>query len=311
MDLAQSIKQYYFDNLQSLSPDKQFHFCSRLAAWQADHSAFEELAKLGSYMLPAANEGAGELIKGLMDKPQTGRRNAHDLRQPYFDKYPRLWGVHLALFRIRHLKFVYGVEALEQLFEHASRPELEKLADDLLADDEATRILSTFAVNYLYLYKQILLGDKNFIHPGHFIQISDGYNTADKKHLQLMMYLFTHCIIGDSNFYTQDINPKNRPAFRQMLKILENIIAENFQVINLDNKLEFLVCCRICGYETGLSEPIFNECRESLSDEGHFLVDKHNQNAQDSRQTIAGSEHRNVLFIMSSSLYRPHSTLLS
>jgi hypothetical protein len=125
------------------------------------------------------------------------------------------------------------------------------------------------------------------------------------------MYLFTHCIIGDSNFYTQDINPKNRPAFRQMLKILENIIAENFQVINLDNKLEFLVCCRICGYETGLSEPIFNECRESLSDEGHFLVDKHNQNAQDSRQTIAGSEHRNVLFIMSSSLYRPHSTLLS
>jgi hypothetical protein len=95
-----------------------------------------------------------------------------------------------------------------------------------------------------------------------------------------------------------------------MLARLEQIITEYFPHISLDNKLEFLVCARICSYQTPLFERIYIECEASLSPEGIFLVDTLNDNRLAGTKTFAGSEHRNVLFIMSGSPYTPHNTLV-
>ena len=261
-------------------------------------------------MAPETKEDTLHLLRQLVGKPQTGRRNAHELRQPYFQKYPKLWGIHLALFRVRHLKHVYDIDTTDQLFQLISRQELDSLADALTKDEEAMRILSTFAVNYLYLYKQILLGEGKYIKPERFLRISEAYDINNAEHLQLMIYLFTHCIIGESNFYTQTISPKNLPTYQTMLARLEQLVGNNLSLINLDSRLEFLVCCRICDFDSHLFDPIYEECRNSISQEGHFLVDSLNQNKQEDRKNFEGSEHRNVLFIMSNSPYQPHSTLV-
>jgi hypothetical protein len=40
------------------------------------------------------------------------------------------------------------------------------------------------------------------------------------------------------------------------------------------------------------------EAQKSLSDDGDFLVDRHNTNPQTANASLDLSEHRNVLFVM-------------
>jgi len=312
MELPQRIKQYYFDNISLLPEDKKFHFASRMAAWEGDAKAFKLLSRLKTYMVPNDSEaGLHQLLEDIIAQPQKGRRNAHDLRKPYFAKYPQLYGAHLALFRVRHLQFVYGIDARKALFSCINQTNLDKLAKDLMKDEPAVRILSTFAVNYLYLYKGVVLGNLAEVDPEFFINVSREYDLNDEKQLQLLIYLFTHCIIGETNFYADKISEPRLSIYRRMIETLETVIRENFKNVNLDNKLEFLVCCRICGAHSALFEPIYAECEKSISSDGLFLVDRHNLNPQSDRSSFQSSEHRNVLFIMSSSNYEPHPPLLT
>lgn len=309
MNLAPEIKQYYFENLGSLSEDKRFHLASRLAAWDADPQAYELLIKLRHYLLPK-NISLEELFNNIVTKPHVRRRIAHSLRQPYFEKYPELLGLYSALFRARHLKAVWGVDAREALFRVVPNARFEELYNQLMADPGALRVLSTVGINYIYLYKN-LIGQRDLVDPALFVDIACGYELSDPTNIQLLIYLYTHSIIGETNFYTEAVSSKHRVLFTKMLNKLEGIITKRFEDINLDNKLEFLVCCRICEINSPLFTKIYDECQRSISPEGHFLIDRHNKNTRTSRSSLNSSEHRNVLFIMSSSPFNPHLTLVS
>src|SRR6266404_307550 len=152
MNLAREIKKYYFSNLDKLSDDKRFHFASRIAAWEGDPEAFELLRASKQYLLPPSLS-LEEWFKTTINKQQTGKRNAHDLRQPYFQKYLKLYGIHSALFRARHLKAVLGIDASARLFSVMPQTKFEELYEKLTKDLPAIRTLSTFAVNFMYLYK--------------------------------------------------------------------------------------------------------------------------------------------------------------
>lgn len=92
-----------------------------------------------------------------------------------------------------------------------------------------------------------------------------------------------------------------------MLQRLEPIIAERTDELSLDTKLEYLVCCRICDFNTSVTKVIYDECRQSVSPDGTFLVDTVNAFAnRTAKKTFDASEHRNVLFVMSSLSYVPH-----
>ncbi|MEX0881331.1 MAG: hypothetical protein WDZ34_00355 [Candidatus Saccharimonadales bacterium] len=309
MSLAQEIKQYYFENLGGLSEDKRFHLASRIAAWEGDPQAYELLIKLRHYLLP---EGVSleKLFSDVITKPKVGRRIAHNLRQPYFEKYPKLTGLHSALFRARHLKAVLGIDAKDALFGVVPEAQFKKLYNQLLVDPGAMRVLSSVGVNYMYIYKS-LIGQRDLIDPALFVDIARGYKLYDPTNIRLQIYLYTHSIIGETNFYTEAVSTRHRPLFAKMLNELEEIIAKRFDDVSLDNKLEFLVCCRICGINSPLFKKIYNECQKSISPEGHFLIDRHNKNSKSLRSSFSSSEHRNVLFIMSSSLFNPHLTLVS
>ena len=84
-----------------------------------------------------------------------------------------------------------------------------------------------------------------------------------------------------------------------MCESLEEIIRKNYFSISLDNKVEFLVCCKLCGFQTMLEEIIQDEASKSLAEVGNFIVDKMNVKKKLANNQFLISEHRNVLYIMS------------
>lgn len=305
MQLAQNILNYYFDHSAELPIDKQFHFATRIAAWLDDERANTLLKELRPAIIPP-NQPLTKVFTELLGRAPSGMSNAHERRAPYFAKYPTLNGVHLALFRLRHLLAVYGIDARQDFFAVQSRESLNSLCNALLEDEDALRILSTFAVNTIYLTYGVALQRTDYPTSRFLEAGTRGYDTDNMSDIQLLIYLYTHCIIGASNFYTQVIPDKDLPVYANMLERLEAVIGEHFDRINLDNKLEYLVCTRICDVPSMHADRIYAECEKSVSKDGMFIVDTHNQNGQTDRMTFEKSEHRNVLYIMSATPYTPH-----
>lgn len=303
MDLAQQVRQYYLDHFELLPFDKQFHFVSRLASWHDDAECISLLQNLKDSLLPpqaTAREILQDVLTNLPDVPI----NAAQERAPYFAKYPKLRGRMLALFRVRHLLSLYNTDVRGELTDIVPLDQLRSLAADLRQNDDAVRILSTYAVNYIYLVDHILFPLENASTDSErFYELGDAYDLSNQHDVLLLIYLYTHCIIGESNFYKQPVGSGRRETCLKMLTRLENIIRQYFDGINLDNKLEFLVCCRILGYKTGLFERIYAECTQSVSAEGTFLIDTINRAGQADKTSFVHSEHRNVLFIMSTTDY--------
>ncbi len=214
MTLTQEIRQYYLKNLNLLNIDKRFHFASRLAAWEDSAEATTILKGLKNYIL---NNDVRVVLKNILDS-QAGNVYGKDLRKEYFEKYPNLFGIHNALFRLRHLKEIYGIDAREELLNLVSQNELELLYTKLINDTAALRILSRFAIDYIFLY-EILFGAKKRLDPALILRQKDRYKLSDSTQLHLFIYLFTHCIIADSNFYIRNV-PKNRLSIFNKFKFL-------------------------------------------------------------------------------------------
>ena len=309
MHLAAQVTDYYFAHIEALSPAKQFHLASRLSAWTGDPRAAALLAACKPAIVPEplSDNALSDTFKSLlyMHPSEQDHIPAFAERQPYFKKYTPLYGLELALFRLRHLETVYGIDGRAAFKAALDMAELTSLERRLLKDASALRTLSTYAVNYIYLLRRCLLQDAANIPVDIFYKLGKAYDTTDDEQLRLFVYLFTHCIIAESNFYDHALPGENLPIYTKMLQTLEPLISSHIATLSLDAKLEFLVCCQLVGYKTSLQPTIHAECQHSLSREGTFIVDAHNAYASNPhKKTFEASEHRNVLFVMSASPYK-------
>lgn len=302
MQLISDIRQYYIDQFTALPADKQFHFATRLSAWQSLPFCAQHLDTVKPSYVKSSKEITRDL-SNLLTNPPAAKINAAAARQPYFDKYPDLRGLMLALFRTRHLLAVYNYDARPLLLNLYPLERMQALCDQLLDDTEALKVLSTYAINYLYLVDSILFPvEERPLPVATFTELGTTYDTTKPEHVQLMIYFYTHCIIGASNFYTTPIL-QSFEEYRAMLATLEQLIGQHFSTINLDNKFEFLVCCRIIGFNSSLYDRIYDEAARSVSQDGTFVIDRHNAHKQSNKTSFADSEHRNVLLIMSATAY--------
>lgn len=306
MTIPQRVYAYYTRQFDQLTDDKRFHFASRMSAWSNDNFSKTYLEAISAHYL-----GSDEKIKNdlseLLHNPPKAKINAAKTRQQYFDAYPELRGRMLALFRVRHLLTIYGVDARPLLLELVSKQELYEMSEALQKDDDALRILSTYAINFIYLVEVILFAREQPLPLAHFIELGGHYDTNNPEDVQLLIYFYTHCIIGASNFYAHHVSRDETHFYKAMLQELELRISKNFMSINLDNKLEYLVCCRIVGFPTMLTDAIYDECAQSFSPEGDFVIDTINTFKQSKKTSFSDSEHRNVLLIMGASDYSPLS----
>jgi hypothetical protein len=303
MDLAAEIKSYYLSNYQRLPKHKQFHLASRLAAWEGSPAAFEILRELRPYMVPGDKRAA---LSVEMNRP-VRRVYGYNLRKKYFEKYPDLFGLHESLFKIRHWKEIYGIDARDELVEVAGRDTMTQLYEKLTDDREALMILSRFAVDFIYLY-ETYFSEPRF-DPKILLDYGDPHND-DETRLNLFIYLYTHAIIAETNFYIRHIPEDKLPIYRQMLVKMEPLLLRH-KIIKLDTQIEHLVASRLCGDKSKLEARIVDIASRSLSPDGKFIIDEVNQRNFPSLNSFSGSEHRNVLFIMSMSPYKPHDVLIA
>lgn len=307
--MFEKVNKYYLSRLGDLPYEKQFHFASRLWLWTND-PVYEDLLRelkpefCGDGSPKAINDILGRMLAS--QKPEFGSKNAAAERAPYFARYPLLRQVLPLLFRLMFIKTVYGIDARRTLDNHIELEAIDHLAAALSEDEEAIAILSTHACNFYYLWYRFFKDDLTAVPVQRLYDIGQtSYDPKNLTHSQLQFYLYTHCIIGESLFYKRALPQDNLAVYQAMCTHLEQILAQNFRSINLDNKCEFLVASAIAGYKSELKDAVFDEASRSFSAEGDFIIDVYNDNPQFENVTLEKSEHRNVLFIMSGTGFNP------
>lgn len=307
-ELSNTVYAYYLTRQHELSEDRRFHFASRLYLWRRDALCEQTLRGMRAWFThdEQPEEAIRTIIAAAKSGPVHGSKNAAALRRPYFEQYPMLKTYVSVLFRIALLYTIYGIDC-RHLFHDLFPPQkAEQFARSLGHDGKAISILSTHAINFFYLYNGIILGDTATVDRHRFLAIGRRqYDRNDRIQLQLLTYLYTHCIIGDTLFYYRKLPDSGRNTYLAMLQELELLMRDRFNDINLDNKFEFLVCCRILGYSSSVESMILAEAGRSVSDKGQFLIDRYNANPQTENTTLDLSEHRNVLFIMANGPFTP------
>jgi hypothetical protein len=309
-DLSNSIFTYYLSNLHRLSEYKQFHFASRLYLWNRRPGMHEILEDLRPSFTTGGNipVALDRTKQWALTNPDFGSQNARALRRPFFKQYPALTDYTPVLLKIMYLRTVYGIDCRDEFDHLFPLLDVNKLAQKLLKDDAAIAMLSSQAINFLYTWAQLSETNEAALKPERFLSIgASQYDQSSKLHLQLLIYFYTHCIIGATHFYHRDVPSSQVQIYTAMTDKLEELIVDWFDDINLDNKFEFLVSCRILGRHSILEGRIRAEAEASISPEGPFLIDTKNNNPQSTNINFDKSEHRNVLFLLSGSPFLPPS----
>ncbi|EKE25388.1 MAG: hypothetical protein ACD_5C00179G0001 [uncultured bacterium] len=288
------IEENYKKRFEELD-GRRFHFASRLFLWKNDTFSKEKLNKLKAEYIGLNHEEHEKIIENLLaEESIVDRMLFRAQREKYFLKYPMLKAYNKVLFRHLFSKTIYGLDLGDIIEKKIGFEKLIRLKKDLENDPVAIAILSTHAVNFMYGLDYLLKSDQSHLDPDKFLEIAkDEKLFEDLKLKSLKLYLLTHCIIGESVFYSKKIL-KNLDVYLEMISLAEKEILENFKNISIDNKFEFLVCAKMCGIKSQLEEAILKEANLCYNKEKCIVFEKNKQHTAN----IKNAEHRNVLAIM-------------
>lgn len=297
------ISQYYESHQHDLKPNKWRHYVSRMALWTGKEKYHQWMQEMKPHYLGADEESIRHRI-GSLAQPSAISPEFHclELRRAHFERYPRLLSYDRILFLALFAQSLYGQDIRPLVLEQIPLSEFIAFYETIYQDRKAIRNLSTYVINYFYLSRGLFpeLAEQVPFSLEYFWEISEqDYTGNTLEEICLRLYLLTHCIIGESHFYARPITEQT-DRYLHMLKKCEEIIAEHFQTVSLDNKLEYLVCAKILGSPSSLETAIFAEAERSFSDKGDFLIDRHNLQAG-KNDTLDKSEHRNVMYLMAAS----------
>jgi len=297
------VREFYDKNYTYLG-DKKFHYASRMYLWTKESQYRNYLNEIKPRYLGITDKETRAIIaEKLQDKEVTKKTKTLSkvLREEHFTKYPMITKYNTILFLNLFAENLYGQNIRSEISEFIKDDEFLKLYEELKNDKDSILVLATHAINYFYLLQNYFGNIKQIIEPEKYLELA-----ATKSHaldleteLRFKIYILTHCIIGKSRFYCDVIDTSREIVYSDMCKFIEEIIKLNYFSISLDNKLEFLVCCKLCNYKSFLEEIIQDEAEYSLGEVGNFIVDKMNLKARLANNQFPMSEHRNVLYIMS------------
>jgi len=295
MKIFEKVEKNYKDNFEELG-DKRFHFASRLLLWADDGFAKNKLAELKAEYIGTNDDEYSEKIKNILEEDFDSKNLLFRKEwEIFYVKYPTLRKYNKVLFRNLFCSTVYGLDLREIIGKQIKKEELIKLRDDLFADKAAIAALSTHAINYFYTLDYYLNEEESFFDTGIFLKLIETEEIfRDKNTAALRVYLLTHCIIGESAFYARKI-ARNVETYEKMLVALEKIINDDYAEVSLDNKVEFLVCARLCGKSSNLETKILADTMESFDAKRSYFVENGKIKNKDS---FKSGEHRNVLALM-------------
>jgi len=283
--------------------EKQFHFLSRMYLWTRQEGYLKKIKKLEKFFIGQDAIEWKTKINEIINKKEFFIKkvcNGKKIREDIISEYQMLGAYHEILFRNLIGEAIFGRDLKKTISEVIKNDNFIKLRDQLLKNKEHVMRLSTFAVNYFYFLKDYFNEDDACLNEL-IIDISNNFIFEDEKETDVIknnIYFMTHCIIGSSCFYQKRII-KNKPLYLDLLRKLERMIESNYFKITLDNKLEFLVCCSLLDYKSGIRQIIEGEVANSFSSIGNFVVDKFRKGEY---QDYFSSEHRNVLYLMTKAI---------
>lgn len=266
--LYNSVLATYTDRFPGLPFKYQFHFASRLFLWQQLPQAKAWLDQLRPEFTANDNPLAS-LTK--LDQALAS--------QTPLAIYERL------LFRALFLDTVYGLDSRSALDQLVPASKLAQLNDELLANPEEMLELSSTSVNFVYLYQRFLLASDQLL-------ALAPQDTAGN--LKRYCYYLTHAVLGESLFYYRPVANSKRVAFCQAFAQLEPELIHHQAELSLDCQFEFLVCCKLINYQPRLAP-----ATPPLAD--GFIIEP----LRSGRQTLAISEHRNALFLLTQADFSP------
>ncbi len=292
--LKEKIENYYLTFESGLRRADQFHLYSRLYLTKEDRQAKEKLLKLKDWYLGNDEQGLGKRLEGMMQNRDGDELEPKTDRKKIYRKYPNILPWQNLLFWWLMAKNIYSEDVRLVVKQKATDEQLRRLANEILADEQAVHILSSGAINYLYLV-EAYLGDS--AKPDWLYKIHQAHTKSDSKDLvKRSFYFLTHLIIAGSHFYTRDL-----PSDEVYLKAFgdaEKLVKDNFFDCSLDMKLELLICARLVGKESSVEKMILSEAKRSKSNLGNFLVDTHNAWKHGFGHKLGRGEHRNCLYLM-------------
>jgi len=292
------IRKYYDEHLEMLSIRKRFHYLSRMHLWTHKKKYFHVLKKMKKEWYSNIKGFHVDAKSISQSVPAEGASGGRWFRKTWYEKHHKIYKYNKIFFRALFLETIYkDKRESEKLLETLDGDDVKKTWEALVHDSGAILALSTHAVNFLY-HTMYIYGNQFAVTPEQVLVWSKmEVSFGEKERMESRLYLLTHAIIGASRFYSQNI--KKTKEYIPLIKEIEDIFKNNLSSCSLDTKFEYLVCCRLLGYETLLRESILNEAKRSKSPNGNYCIDTLNAYAELKKPDSLGfSEHRNVLAIM-------------
>ena len=298
--IVDRVKSHYDANLDYLR-DRRTHYLSRTFFWTGSKKAEQELKKVQEKYIGITPEQIKTKIKQTLEIPvehYLKRLKGREKRAEYFRRYPLLENYNTILFKVILMDKLQGQDIRPYVREIIPDEKFIELKEQLTKDKVALTKISTHAVNYLYHLEYYL--QKEMVDRKDLLELArKSYKDESMDEIMLKLYFYTHCIIGESHFYTQAIKSDQKPVYQEILKEVEKSIFNNYFEISLDNKFEFLVCARMLDFRTPLKQMINNEAEYSFSDSGNYLVESFGRDAAiHQKKNLLSAEHRNILFLM-------------
>lgn len=302
--LADLISDYYWESLPYFDSRKpvRFHLISRLHLWNQNDRTTKEIRGLRHWFFFGEENSIAENLRKKLSEPFVLGPNSIErkLRVTLLDKYPLVAGYNRLLFMRLFGKLLYKQDLGEDIRTIVPDEDFIRLYKELSVDYEAICGLATHALNYLYLTDHFFLSSKESerLDPTLLLAIGEKYfiEQLPSQPTNLAIYYFTHCLIGASLFYSQNIIGHS-DTYSKMLSLTEKLVAKNYNSLSLDTKFEFLICTRLLNTPSNIETKIMSEAQQSLSPFGNYLVDTLNE-TREKKSSLIHSEHRNVLFLM-------------
>lgn len=287
--MYEQIYRTYRTRFDELSPEKQFHFASRLKLACEDVWAAKQIEKLRPTIL--AVDSATRLHSMRKLQPNVAQLNAANLRIPLFQVHPWLYSYELMLFYVLHESIHYDVDSSDEVSGALRIHDAD--IESLVADATILASLSTYLVNTYYLHTRLISKSESLI-PIDIIRNALQTELPENDNAKLKVYLLTHCILGETLFYARAIPSDVSAYYQEIGALLAQLTESTWGNLSIDAKLEAGYCLTMLGIHSAVPEKALSSAQGAYSHTKGFITDERMPH----KNSLEWAEHRNVLYLM-------------
>ncbi len=303
---SRNVKEFYTSNIENLKNNARRHFLSRMYLWFKLGFYKKLLVETKSEYIGNTTQDILKMLKKLYQYTPSPYIRQKEQREKYIEIYKKVIVNNRVLAKNLFSQTLYDLDISEAVINVIDIEDLKSFYNSIKDQRQAIATLATTVVNLTYFLKFFFQQQPHLKFPlltnEFFLEIFNSeYKFEEDWEVEIAIYLLTHIIIGESYFYK--ISPRKSTINLDVLDQLHKLIASNYDQVSLDNKLEYLVCCRLTSEKSDLYERIIKEAKKNIINNS-YLVDPYNFHLKNSKDPFSKLvEHTNSLYIMATNSF--------